>query len=67
MVQQLMSDGNILRRLRNVSPIGLIANTTWRFLRTFSMKKLYMARGVASIFLPCWFQIKILNLKLCIK
>ncbi len=51
-VQQLMSEGNILRRLRKASPIGLIASTMWRFCLTRSMKKLYIARGVASIFLP---------------
>ena len=55
MVQQLMSDGNIRSRLRNASPIGLIANTMWRLALTRSMKKLYMASGVASIFLP-WCQ-----------
>ena len=27
MVQQLMSEGNIRRRLRNASPMGLIAST----------------------------------------
>ena len=52
MVQQLMREGNILSRLRKASPMGLIARTTWRFWRTRSMNRLYMANGVASIFLP---------------
>ncbi len=51
-VQQLIRDGNILSLFLNASPIGLIARTTCRFCRTRSMKKLYIARGVASIFLP---------------
>jgi hypothetical protein len=54
MVQQLISEGNILNLFLNASPIGLIAKTTWRFCLTRSMKKLYIARGVASIFLPCY-------------
>ena len=53
MVQQLMSEGNIRIRLLKASPIGLIANTTWRFARTRSIKKLYIASGVASILRPC--------------
>lgn len=52
MVQQLIRDGNIRSLFLNASPIGLIARTTWRLARTRSMKKLYMANGVASIFLP---------------
>ena len=52
MVQQLMREGNILSRLRKASPMGLIARTTWRFCRTRSINRLYMARGVDSIFLP---------------
>jgi len=52
MVQQLMRDGNMRRRLRNASPIGLIAKTTCRLRRTRSVKKLYIANGVASILRP---------------
>jgi hypothetical protein len=52
MVQQLMSDGNIRNLFRNASPIGLIARTIWRFFLTRSVKKLYIAKGVASIFRP---------------
>ena len=51
-VQQLMREGNILIRLLNASPMGLIANTTCRLARTRSMKKLYMASGVDSILRP---------------
>ena len=53
MVQQLIRDGNMRRRLRNASPIGLIANTMCKFRRTRSVKKLYMASGVESILRPC--------------
>lgn len=52
MVQQLIREGNIRSLFLNASPIGLIARTTWRLPRTRSMKKLYIANGVASIFLP---------------
>ena len=40
------------RRLRKVSPMGLMASTMCRFSRTRSVKKLYMERGVASILRP---------------
>ena len=52
MVQQLMREGNIRSRLRKESPMGLMARTTWRCSFTLSIKKLYMDRGVASIFRP---------------
>ena len=52
MVQQLMREGNILSRLRKASPMGLIASTMCRLVFTRSMKKLYIARGVPSTFLP---------------
>ena len=48
-----MSDGNMRSRLRNASPMGLIASTMCRLRRTRSVKKLYIASGVASILRPC--------------
>ena len=50
MVQQLISDGNILSLFLKASPIGLIHNTTCRFRRTRSTKKLYIANGLESTF-----------------
>ncbi len=49
-VQQLMSDGNILSLFLKASPIGLMHNTTCKLRRTRSMKKLYMANGLESTF-----------------
>ena len=52
MVQQLMREGNMRRRLRKASPMGLMASTTCRFSFTRSRKKLNMDSGVASILRP---------------
>ena len=52
MVQQLMREGNMRRRLRKASPMGLMARTTCRFSFTRSRKKLNMDSGVASILRP---------------
>lgn len=49
-VQQLISDGNILSLFLKASPIGLIHNTTCRLRRTRSTKKLYIANGLESTF-----------------
>lgn len=47
-VQQLIREGNMRRRFRKASPIGLKARTTWRLLRTLSRNLLYMFSGVSS-------------------
>lgn len=52
MVQQLISEGNIRRRERKESPMGLMASTMCKFARTFSIKQLYIANGVFSTRLP---------------
>lgn len=49
-VQQLISEGNILSLFLKASPIGLIHKTTCKLRRTRSMKKLYMASGPESTF-----------------
>lgn len=52
-VQQLIKEGNMRKRLRKASPIGLMASTTCKFDFTRSIKQLYIDNGVASIFRPC--------------
>ena len=55
MVQQLIREGNIRSLFLKASPIGLILNTTCKLRRTRSIKKLYMANGLASTFrFPSW-------------
>ena len=55
MVQQLMREGNCLRRLRNASPMGENAMMTWRFSRQRFTKKANRASGLKSAFLsPAW-------------
>ena len=49
MVQQLTREGNCLNRLRKVSPMGLIASTTWSWSRTRSMNRLKRDNGVPSV------------------
>ena len=54
-VQQLMREGNLRRRLRNASPMGLKARMTWRFSLQRLTKKLKSESGVcsASLFSAC--------------
>ena len=55
MVQQLMREGNLRRRLRKASPMGLKARMTWRFSLHRLTKKLKRDSGVcsASLFSAC--------------
>ena len=55
MVQQLMREGNLRRRLRKASPMGLKARITWRFSLHRLTKKLKRESGVcsASLFSAC--------------
>lgn len=54
-VQQLIREGNCLRRFLNASPMGLIAKTMCRFSRHRLMKKLNKLSGVnsASLYSAC--------------
>lgn len=55
MVQQLISEGNCLRRLRKASPIGLNATTIWRFSLQQFTKNANKAKGLSSsCLLPAW-------------
>ena len=51
MVQHLTSEGNIRSLFRNEAPIGDIASDICRLAFILSMKKLYNAAVVSSIFL----------------
>jgi len=51
MVQHLVSEGNIRSLFRNEAPIGDIASPICRLDFILSMKKLYNAAVVSSIFL----------------
>lgn len=54
-VQQLISEGNCLRRLRKASPIGLNATTIWRFSLQQFTKNANKAKGLSSsCLLPAW-------------
>lgn len=52
MVQQLIREGNILKRFLKASPMGLIVSTMCKFFRTRSVNKLYAASGELSILAP---------------
>ena len=46
---QLINAGNFLHLTLNASPTGLIHKTTWRFVRTFEIKKSFIARRSSGL------------------